>query len=451
MAEIKMEKNKWDTFQYENLLQQHIHPPQLQVQRHELEREHDLRMQQLQAEEEQLLQDSFLQDLPPRLEIQSALQPEVIEEPERISPAPPLAPVVHRPQPTPHIHHPIAQHPLHHPQILHPQPIRPHEVMPHISLAHHTTIHSTIHQSVIQQNRIHQPSLFPESEEKVQQPSRPTVLHHAPHSYDVPSIPQQPFLSPFPFTGHFAGFPLAELDYRLNDFHPFTQSSSSRQHSMPSSHDIPSSLSLKEPTENPVLITHPSVIQHAPRSIIEKPFPVIPRPNPLFDRRTDDIFFNSSLYRPHLSLDMAHSSKQEQRHVDRLHEDFPILESLACIEKREEMKRHSVMHDCQVCQSTHANGLHFGARTCAACAAFFRRSISDDKHYVCKRNQRCTSASRDGTGYRKICRSCRMKRCLDIGMLPENVQHKRTRKDDDTPPNKSFEGFFPTFYPHVES
>ncbi|ETN83735.1 hypothetical protein NECAME_17355, partial [Necator americanus] len=28
------------------------------------------------------------------------------------------------------------------------------------------------------------------------------------------------------------------------------------------------------------------------------------------------------------------------------------------------------------------------------------------------------------TGYRKICRSCRLKRCMDIGMLPDNVQHK---------------------------
>ncbi|KAK6102403.1 Zinc finger C4 type (two domains) family protein [Brugia pahangi] len=33
------------------------------------------------------------------------------------------------------------------------------------------------------------------------------------------------------------------------------------------------------------------------------------------------------------------------------------------------------------------------------------------------------------TGYRKICRSCRMKRCLHIGMLPENVQNKGQRKN----------------------
>ncbi|CAI4225966.1 unnamed protein product [Auanema sp. JU1783] len=93
---------------------------------------------------------------------------------------------------------------------------------------------------------------------------------------------------------------------------------------------------------------------------------------------------------------------------------------------------------CQVCQATQANGLHFGARTCAACAAFFRRTVSDDKQYSCKRNQRCNNASKDGTGYRKICRACRLKRCLDIGMLPENVQHKRARNES-SPPQSHFE------------
>ncbi|CAJ0586467.1 unnamed protein product, partial [Mesorhabditis spiculigera] len=57
----------------------------------------------------------------------------------------------------------------------------------------------------------------------------------------------------------------------------------------------------------------------------------------------------------------------------------------------------------QVCRSTQANGLHFGARTCAACAAFFRRTISDAKKYICKRSQRCTTASRDGRNFTLIC------------------------------------------------
>ncbi|KAI1730948.1 zinc finger, c4 type (two domains) domain-containing protein [Ditylenchus destructor] len=84
---------------------------------------------------------------------------------------------------------------------------------------------------------------------------------------------------------------------------------------------------------------------------------------------------------------------------------------------------------CQVCYLAASNGLHFGARTCAACAAFFRRSISDQKRYICKRSQRCVIRPGEAQGYRKMCRNCRMKRCIEIGMLPENVQNKRHRRD----------------------
>ncbi|VDN85625.1 unnamed protein product, partial [Brugia pahangi] len=96
---------------------------------------------------------------------------------------------------------------------------------------------------------------------------------------------------------------------------------------------------------------------------------------------------------------------------------------------------------CQICLYAASNGSHFGAKTCAACAAFFRRTVSDEKNYICKRSQRCdvklTYAYDNriflnfnypiyieisATGYRKICRSCRMKRCLHIGMLPESKQ-----------------------------
>jgi len=82
---------------------------------------------------------------------------------------------------------------------------------------------------------------------------------------------------------------------------------------------------------------------------------------------------------------------------------------------------------CQVCHLAASNGLHFGARTCAACAAFFRRSISDQKRYICKRSQRCVIRPSEsgsegkgwdegdgliinsnlGQGYRKMCRNCR--------------------------------------------
>lgn len=81
---------------------------------------------------------------------------------------------------------------------------------------------------------------------------------------------------------------------------------------------------------------------------------------------------------------------------------------------------------CTICLNAPSNGLHFGAKACAACAAFFRRSISDNKKYICKKSQRCViTINGDTGGYRKMCRECRMKRCLRIGMQPANVQSRR--------------------------
>ncbi|GMT03290.1 hypothetical protein PENTCL1PPCAC_25464, partial [Pristionchus entomophagus] len=105
-----------------------------------------------------------------------------------------------------------------------------------------------------------------------------------------------------------------------------------------------------------------------------------------------------------------------------------IREAVLDMEKPED--REMAEQECQVCMATSANGLHFGARTCAACAAFFRRSVADGKSYSCKGSARCNSSAKDGTGYRKICRSCRLQRCLHIGMQPENVQNKRFRKEE---------------------
>uniref|UniRef100_A0A0N5A4R2 Nuclear receptor domain-containing protein n=1 Tax=Parastrongyloides trichosuri TaxID=131310 RepID=A0A0N5A4R2_PARTI len=81
---------------------------------------------------------------------------------------------------------------------------------------------------------------------------------------------------------------------------------------------------------------------------------------------------------------------------------------------------------CSVCLNAPSNGLHFGAKACAACAAFFRRSICDNKKYICKKSQRCLiTAISDTGGYRKMCRECRMRRCLSVGMQPSNVQNRK--------------------------
>ncbi|KAI6181319.1 Rabenosyn-5 [Aphelenchoides besseyi] len=75
---------------------------------------------------------------------------------------------------------------------------------------------------------------------------------------------------------------------------------------------------------------------------------------------------------------------------------------------------------CAVCNGK-ANGLHFGAISCAACNAYFRRSTSENRKYVCRKNGNCLVDH----SVRTVCRCCRLLRCLLVGMRPEAVQPHR--------------------------
>uniref|UniRef100_A0A1I7TFH4 Nuclear Hormone Receptor family n=1 Tax=Caenorhabditis tropicalis TaxID=1561998 RepID=A0A1I7TFH4_9PELO len=73
---------------------------------------------------------------------------------------------------------------------------------------------------------------------------------------------------------------------------------------------------------------------------------------------------------------------------------------------------------CLVCKKS-SNGMHFGALTCRACAAFFRRATVLKLQYKCKQgNSKCNI---DGRG-RYVCRQCRLTKCKAIGMNEEKVQ-----------------------------
>ncbi|CAD6195590.1 unnamed protein product [Caenorhabditis auriculariae] len=78
---------------------------------------------------------------------------------------------------------------------------------------------------------------------------------------------------------------------------------------------------------------------------------------------------------------------------------------------------------CVVCTDK-AEGYHFGAVSCAACGAFFRRSVSDQKVYSCSARD-CTvffdPAKRGG-----CCRFCRFSKCIASGMMPHEVRAKRS-------------------------
>lgn len=69
-------------------------------------------------------------------------------------------------------------------------------------------------------------------------------------------------------------------------------------------------------------------------------------------------------------------------------------------------------HACQVCGKS-AHGKHFGAMTCRACAAFFRRSAKVPKSvYKCDWNNKCEVLLNG----RFACKKCKLKKCMLVGM-----------------------------------
>ncbi|KAF0036686.1 hypothetical protein F2P81_011998 [Scophthalmus maximus] len=71
---------------------------------------------------------------------------------------------------------------------------------------------------------------------------------------------------------------------------------------------------------------------------------------------------------------------------------------------------------CGVCGDK-ATGFHFNAMTCEGCKGFFRRSMKRKASFTCPFNGSCT-ITKDN---RRHCQACRLKRCVDIGMMKEFI------------------------------
>ncbi|KAI3387266.1 hypothetical protein SNEBB_000684 [Seison nebaliae] len=83
---------------------------------------------------------------------------------------------------------------------------------------------------------------------------------------------------------------------------------------------------------------------------------------------------------------------------------------------------------CKVC-SDHSSGKHYGIFACDGCAGFFKRSIRRNRQYICK-NTGIVSKSTShlctiDKVHRNQCRSCRLQRCIQVGMNKDAVQHER--------------------------
>ncbi|XP_040914858.1 nuclear receptor subfamily 5 group A member 2-like [Toxotes jaculatrix] len=77
---------------------------------------------------------------------------------------------------------------------------------------------------------------------------------------------------------------------------------------------------------------------------------------------------------------------------------------------------------CPVCGDK-VSGYHYGLLTCESCKGFFKRTVQNNKKYICAEKQEC----RIDKAQRKRCPYCRFQKCLRVGMRLEAVRADRMR------------------------
>ncbi|XP_018494999.1 hepatocyte nuclear factor 4-gamma-like [Galendromus occidentalis] len=78
---------------------------------------------------------------------------------------------------------------------------------------------------------------------------------------------------------------------------------------------------------------------------------------------------------------------------------------------------------CPICDDP-AKKKHYGVVCCDGCKGFFRRSIRYQRDFKCPLSKNC-NLKKSEAGGKSLCRHCRLRRCLEVGMNPGAVQPER--------------------------
>ncbi|GMS85463.1 hypothetical protein PENTCL1PPCAC_7638, partial [Pristionchus entomophagus] len=86
--------------------------------------------------------------------------------------------------------------------------------------------------------------------------------------------------------------------------------------------------------------------------------------------------------------------------------------------KKEREKVPQCTEKCRVCGDT-STGHHYDIPSCNGCKSFFRRTLLDDRRFICEVEGNCPVLPKTRKEQkRRHCRACRFKKCVEVGMNP---------------------------------
>nr|ASL70491.1 nuclear receptor [Brachionus rotundiformis] len=145
---------------------------------------------------------------------------------------------------------------------------------------------------------------------------------------------------------------------------------------------------------------------------------IVKHSTPLNRHPTSENMHNMSVYQPQAHF-LASPAMFHFRAHARSQENRPELLNQN-IGQTKSSQHAKPVNFCCVC-GDRASGKHYGVLSCDGCRGFFKRSIRGNMEYVCKENNNCfIDVSR-----RNQCQACRLRKCLEVKMNRDAVQHQR--------------------------